>query len=47
VILNSDGEILLDECGYCAGDEVALQQLIHSELLDEPLPLDQVIELAK
>ena len=47
VILDSEGRILLDECGYSCGDEIAIQELLHSELTGNPLPADRIISLSE
>jgi hypothetical protein len=44
-LLTSAGELLLNDCGYCSGAEVAMQELIHQQLLKQPLAPDQVINL--
>lgn len=45
VILDCEGRLLLNECGYLSGDEVAMQELIHQQLLNCALSASQVINL--
>ena len=45
VLIDYEGNLLLDVCGYSQGFEVCIQQIIHQELRDHVLQADQVIRL--
>ncbi len=47
IIVDCECKTLLDECGYCRGYEVCIQELIHHELLGQPLHSNQVIDLSE